>query len=159
MEPVDPAVRLPNLTQNAEARGIRQAQIEQQQIVRTELTVTERSGRGRCGQHLEAIGRQVIAEEVEGGPVVFTEDQLGDWGSIGQRRKLGAGRPTLSPLSGHQFQHVARTAAAKETAGWCRGICGQNLVVVAEEEDIDREQHSDGVNRTATRDQQAVSGQ
>ena len=72
------------VAQDVEAGGVGQGQVEQQQVGVVVATEAQRVGGARRGQDLEAVRRQVVAEQVEGGIVVLADDDRGDLFSFGQ---------------------------------------------------------------------------
>ncbi len=75
---------LADLTQHVEPGGIGQREIEQQQVGVVVAAEPQRVGSARGGQHPEAIGDEVVAEQLERRGVVLADDQVGDLTSLGK---------------------------------------------------------------------------
>ena len=78
----------------------------------------QRIGGARCRQDAEAVGDQVVAEQLQGHRVVLADDDAGDLLSLGQHGRPKSRAAPDSPPSG---EGISRTAAAPRCQASRRG--------------------------------------
>ena len=77
-------VGVADLAQHVEPGRIGQREVEQQQVGVVVAAEPQRIGSARRRQHSEAVGGQVVAEQLERRRVVLADDQAGDLSSLGK---------------------------------------------------------------------------
>ena len=77
-------VGLADLAQHVEPGGVGQREIEQQQIRMVVAAEPQSVGSVGSRQHPEAVGDEVVAEQLERRRVVLADDQVGDLAALGK---------------------------------------------------------------------------
>ena len=151
------AVGLTDLPQDVEPGGVRQGQVEEQQIGLFVVTHPQRVGRARRRHRVEAVRGEVIAEQLEGRLVVLTDDDGRDLFSIGKHRGLKATAPETLPLFARHLEGGLRPPVPHQPVRRNRPVDGGRLIGAIEKVDIEVEPHPEGVDAAAARDQEARS--
>ena len=106
-------VGLADLAQHVEPGGVGQGQVEQQQIGVVVAAEPQGVGSARRRQHAEAVGDEVIAEQLQGRRVVLADDQARDLSSLGKHlAPLSPQRRKLSPLPGGNLPICNRVSSS-----------------------------------------------